>query len=315
MLTSSNIRSMLLGALVADAAALGVHWIYDVKRLSDVAKARGATAFTPVDPTNYNGVPAYFAHGARLSGDLTQYGEVLRLMIKHLADGTLDVAAYQQEYAAYFGAGGAYSGYIDRPTRGALANIDAEREISGIDDDQLPATATLPAVFAAFHGADTLGARLSAAMEVTNVNAIAQDYCTVFADVLKRLTAGESLNQALRAAANVARDAAVKSALNAALDEASSDSIAYGEQTGRACHLPMAGPLVFHILTHANSFADAVERNNRAGGDSAGRAILIGAVMGLIHGLDDAHGIPLSWVLNLRNGQQIWEECQTLVSA
>ena len=47
----------LLGALVADAASLGAHWIYDVGRIADIVARRGNAAFVPIDPRADPGLP------------------------------------------------------------------------------------------------------------------------------------------------------------------------------------------------------------------------------------------------------------------
>ena len=312
-MTYSPIASMLLGALVADAASLGVHWIYDPKRIADIAARQGGqSAYTPVDARNFEGVAGYFAHGARHNGMLSQYGEVLRLALRTInsADG-FDVATYQGTFAAHFGPGGTYQGYIDRPTRGALANIAAEVKPSGIDDDQHPAIATLPAIFARYHRTPELAGMIKAAMEVTNVNLVASAYSSVFADLLARVTAKQTLHSALEAAA-AAADPLIRDEVSGGLTTGELSSVHYGENCGRACHLPMSGRLMFHILKHSADFTEAVERNNLTGGDSAGRAILIGAVMGAAHGVATKKGIPLDWILKLENGAAIWAECQAL---
>lgn len=307
--------TLLLGAFVADAASLGVHWIYDPARIAEIAARQGGrTAFTPVDAANYAGEVGYFAHEARPSGGLSQYGEALRLAVQTMPDGRFDRARYQAGFAAYFGPGGAYAGYIDRPTRGALAKIAEGLEISGIDDDQLPAISRIPAIMAGYHRDTARDAALRAAMEITNVNAAAAAYGAVFADLLGQVMDDIPLDRALRDAADRA-DPAIARPLQAALATSETGSTEFAATTGRACHLPMAAPLIFHILRHSTGFADAVERNNRAGGDSAGRAILLGAIMGRIHGLAPDRGIPLGWVLQMRDAAAIWAISEQLAAA
>jgi len=306
---------MLLGALVADAASLGVHWIYEPERLADIAERReGSAAFVPVDAQNYANTKGYFAHADRQDGMMTQYGEALYLAMRVMLQngGAFDVAAYQSAFSAHFGPGGRYSGYIDRPTRAALENIGQEiLTPSGTDDDQLPAVSRLPAIMARYLEAPDLQARAKAAMEVTNVNDVASDYTDVFIDLFKRLAANAPLADALDAVARAAPEP-LREGLLEALSTQESSSTEYAGVTGRACHLPMAGPLIFHILKHATSYRDAVERNLLAGGDNAGRAPLIGAVMGLLHGLDGPHGVPLEWVLSVHQSDKIWEACHGL---
>jgi ADP-ribosylglycohydrolase len=195
-----------------------------------------------------------------------------------------------------------------------LENIAAQRKPSGIDDNQTPALARLPAILVGYHGQDGLSDMIKASMEVTNVNDVAAAYTAAFADVLGRVMQDEPLKEALDAAAASA-DEAIKPDLVAALASAETDSTVFAGLTGlmgRACSLPSAGPVMFHILKHSDSYQTAIERNILAGGDNAGRSILIGAIMGRVHGIATPTGIPLSWVLQMKDGAKIWKECELL---
>lgn len=307
---------LLLGALVADAACLGLHWIYDVDIIADIAaRQNGTSAFTPIDPRNFEKVKT-FAHKDRRDGMFTQIGEVLHLTIQSMNanGGTFDVAAYQSAFAAFFGAGGDYHGFMDKPTKGALANIAAGVSPSGIDDNQTPALTRLPAILVGYHGQENRNAMIKAAMEVTNVNTEASVFNDVFADLTTRIMNDEPLDTALVAAANGADESARADLLNA-LNTTEDDTVIFAGLNGlmgRACYLAAAAPVMFHILARSTSYQDAIERNIRAGGDSAGRAILIGAIFGRIHGVATEKGIPLSWVLKLQDGEKVWQDCVTL---
>ena len=134
----------LLGAATADAAALGLHWLYDVKHLAELAGEQ--PEFREPSAADFAGKRGYFAHALRRSGDLSQYGEVLRLFSEHLAaGGELDIRGWQEAFRSHFGPGGAWTGYIDSPTRATLANLaeaaageETWPESSGADDVQLP---------------------------------------------------------------------------------------------------------------------------------------------------------------------------------
>ena len=309
---------ILLGALVADAACLGLHWIYDVDRVAEVtARQNGKCAFTPVEARNFEGIKT-FAHKDRQNGMFTHIGEVLHLAIKSMNNngGVFDVPAYQAAFADFFGAGGAFNGFMDRPTRGTLANIAAEQNPSGMDDNQTPALARLPAIFVAYHGQAILPDMIKTAMEVTNINAEATAFNDVFADVMGRVMNGEDLGNALEAAANAA-DGSVKADLLNALITTEHDSTVFAGLNGlmgRACYLSAAGPVMFHILARSGSYQEAIERNILAAGDTAGRAIMMGAIMARVHGVATPTGIPLSWVLQLKDGAQVWDDCETLAA-
>jgi hypothetical protein len=308
IMSADRKAAAVLGALVADAAALGLHWIYDAKRVADVADAHGGGAFVPVDPAHHAGVPAYFAHALRCDGMQSQYGEVLRLAMRSILDNDgFDGVAYRTAFVGYFGAGGSYQGYIDRPTRGVLENTAAELDVTGIDDDQLPATATLPAVVA-WYGDDDVSAKAKEMREVTNIKDVAEGYSAVCETVLRQVVDGGDLKTVLKMTAQEA-EGEIGEALRAALGTDEADSVAYGEVTGRACHLPMAIPLAFHIMSRADDYADAVELNIRAGGDSCGRAIVIGAIMAAACGVRD---IPLDWILKLDRSADVWAQCRAI---
>ena len=65
---------LIYGALVADAASLGLHWIYDPKRLAEIA-GRGDVVFLKPDPANYEGCKGVFVHETKEAGALSGYGE------------------------------------------------------------------------------------------------------------------------------------------------------------------------------------------------------------------------------------------------
>ncbi len=303
-MTEMRDAAALLGALVADAAALGLHWLYDVERIAELTKEREA-AFFPLDAAAYDGAKGIFVHHAREDGQLSQYGETLALALRSIAaQGGFDVPAYQQAYADHFGAGGDYNGYIDRPTKGTLAQLAANQtDPSGVDDDQHPAISTLPAIVARYSETEGFETMATAAMQVTNVNESASLYGNVFVRTLEDVTSGTPLKDALRSAATGHAD------LSAALDTAETDPIAYGETTQRACHLSQGVPLTFHILANTTSYRDAIDANIRAGGDSCGRAIMVGALAGAAYG---EAGIPLEWTLSLQNAADLWALCQTV---
>jgi len=207
--------------------------------------------------------------------------------------------------------GGAYVGYIDRPTRETVANILAEKLTpSGTDDNQLPALATLPAVVGVLHGQSAMDAAVDDAVSVTHTDAGTLAYCKMFAGLLEDVLDGTKVPVALRRAADGA-SGDMGDLLRAALGSSETDSVRYGETTGLTCYLHEGLPLAFHIMNNATDFADAVERNIRAGGDSCGRAIAIGAVMGAQAGVV---GLPFPWVNLLDGNAKLFAQARRLTA-
>ncbi|KIN71222.1 ADP-ribosylglycohydrolase family protein [Sulfitobacter guttiformis] len=361
---------MILGALVADAAAMGLHWIYDQQRIQDVAP-EAPEFFTP-DKQNYDGVPAYFAHPTRTAGDLSQYGEQAMVMLRTLVagGGHYDRAAFADRFRAHFGYGGAYVGYIDHATRDSLDNMrrfeDAahacaknldfdgdpqipkalveralpmlqrysgnmllqmfEAEIStndsdsnvvafgltlinslralpamtGANDLQLPAIAKLPALVAMHaargsKGENAFDQDVASAVRVTNDNPVAAHYSHIAAHMmLTAVTSGD-------AAASVNAGRSVAGAQAADLFQTAAEMAGQSNPTvtkhfGMSCDLPFGLPAAAHNIATATSFCDAVRSNIYSGGDTCGRAILVGAVMGAVHGMGGTKGIPDAWI-------------------
>lgn len=297
-------EAALLGALVADAAALGLHWLYDPAR---IAALEGPLAFRDPDPADFAGVAGYFAHGGKRAGELSHYGAALRSAMQAIGakGGVFDRDAAQDAFAAAFGPGGWWSGYIDKPTRGTLANLAAgERAPSGVEDDQIPAFARLPALVCRPSGAGD-AVQLAAAIEITSTGAEARDWALAGARMLAAALAGAGPAEVVAAAETGAPEGVAQGLARARA--AGPDPVAFAGQVGRACPMSMSVPVSAHIVLNAKSFAGAAEMNIRAGGDSCGRGILIGAVEGALHGLGGA-GVPAPWLLRLADGASLAAE-------
>ena len=297
-------QAAVLGALVADAASLGLHWLYDAGRLRDL-QLDGPLAFRSPAEASYAGVAAYFAHGGKKAGDLSSYGESCRLMLAHLArrGGVFQRQAYQQEWLACFGPGGTWVGYADRPTRRTVVRLlscatpDDYPAVSGVDDDQLPALECIAGLVACHRGGfDSLLQVVQQAVAVTHDDPVARDAAYACALALHQVLSGRSLVQALGAAAEVAGPV-LRPLLVEALAMPVLDPQAASARFGMPCHLPQGLPVLFHIALRAGSYQEAVEANILAGGDSCGRSLMLGALCAAdaaVRGVDNA--VPQDWL-------------------
>lgn len=363
-------KHMILGALVADAAAMGLHWIYDQKHIRKLAPT--TPEFMPPEARNYEGVPAYFAHPTRAAGAQSQYGEQSLVMLRTLveADGHYDPAAYASAFRAHFGYGGAYVGYIDHATRETLDNFrrlddaamtcaqalpfegearvrqalvskaldlmarhegadltqayhaaiardhedDVTRQFAasllpalvtlppatGASDLQLPAIAKLPPLVAAL-GAGNVAqesvfeAAVISAIRTTNDHPVAADFGMVCAAMMRAALTDGSVPAAIDAGRAAAGPEAA-ALLDEAMEMQNQENDQVTAHFGMACDLPFGVPAAVHNIATASSFAHAVRRNIYGGGDTCGRAMLVGAVTGAVHGIGGAQGIPPEWI-------------------
>lgn len=292
----------VLGALIADSAALGLHWLYDPARIAQIEKNRGLVFLQP-DAGDYAGTKGYFAHGNKAAGDSSGYGELCLLMLRHFAQhGQFDRIAYQTEYRSHFGPGGAYTGYVDSPTRHTLQVLlplkpEEFPENSGADDDQFPALAALPAVVATHTGSqDTLKTKIEHIVRLTNNNDIAVAAAQYAGCVLFEVLNEKSIIQALTAALPHAGEK-LKPLVEEAMQAPMLDSAAIAKRFGSACHVLEGLPIIAHIAQHAPDYRTAIEENIRIGGDSCGRAIMLGAIMAAYTAQQSEQNssIPLEW--------------------
>lgn len=293
-MTNRN-RNMVLGALTADAASLGLHWIYDQPRITALAGDR--PEFRRTVEQDYVGVPSYFAHPMKEPGDLSQYGEQVMVMLRALnsADRIYDQGAYNAAFTAHFGYGGPYVGYIDKATRKTLDNLargDATRP-NGAEDTQLPAIAKLPALIAAGQEHAALDAIRS-----TNDTDIAEAYGMVATAMLCAARDGQEIEAIAQSGLNAA-NSTIRPALQDACAARQTTTEDLTAQIGMSCELAYGLPSVMHNMLTAADFEDAVRRNILAGGDSCGRAVLLGGILGAVH------GVPDEWAKRLSGFDQV----------
>ena len=77
------------------------------------------------------------------------------------------------------------------------------------------------------------------------------------------------------------------------------------KQLGMSCNLEFGIPSVIHNIMQQNNFTESVRQNIYAGGDSCGRSVLLGAVLGNIYGVGKDNGVPQSWVEKLNQKEKI----------
>ncbi|AOY89305.1 hypothetical protein BKP64_14630 [Marinobacter salinus] len=181
---------------------------------------------------------------------------------------------------------------------------------SGADDMQLPAVSKLPPLVASYCGKENLMEITEAAVRVTNNNDEAVAWAKCAARLLDHLFQGTPMSTALEAASN---EAPSREKLSSAQTDSSMDAVTAGDTYGRTCYLHEAMPVIFHILSHASSYAEAIRANIQCGGDSCGRAWIIGPAMAAVHGAGGEQGIPLSWLTRVKNADAIIKDIESLV--
>ena len=295
-LNNSDRSRALLGALVADAATMGLHWMYDQSHIETVSQS-GDILFRQPDANNYKDRKGYFAHAAKRVGENSQYGECVRVVARVIAqEGNYSTAAHRDVFFQTFGPCGSYQGFADRPTKALIARMIMEGDdipdASGSDDDQLPSLCAVSALFAYEQGSECV----DKAVSVTSVNAEAISGARVLYDCLERLTSGESLADALTDSVKYA-EPALEELLTEALNTPAYDPLGVANHFGMPCHIKQGLPVAWHILKYATDFESAVRDNIRCGGDSCGRSMAVGSVAAMVYDVPDTMAANLDRIL------------------
>ena len=283
-----NTNNALIGALVADAAALGLHWLYDQDQIGRIGKC-GHVLFRQPDVAHYEAQKGYFAQGARRAGQLSHYGESARIAALACDEGSYSASEHRAEFLKSFGPCGSFHGYADRPTKALVGAMllhgDELSDPSGIDDDQMPGLCPVAAVFSRSLGVE-------AALEASSVISTNEQLllcARLIFDCLEKLSQGLSLPETLEQAAQ-SDTGSLHTALQESLARPSAAPLDVAQHYGLACHVPQGMPVSWHILKHASSFEHALSDNVRCGGDSCGRAMIIGPLAAL------AFGVPQGFI-------------------
>jgi ADP-ribosyl-[dinitrogen reductase] hydrolase len=304
-----RLRGAVWGQFVGDAAALGTHWIYDLTELQQLYPD-GINGFETPAEGHY--------HFGKKSGDQTHYGDGALVLLESLATGgAFDARTFGGSFVETFRPG-AYSGYIDKATRGTLENYQAFAQSNpvdkfdfqqGADDDQLAAASRLAALTVRYWNDPNLLTVVEQATRVCQNNDRTIAYMKFNALLLSELFHGRDVHTALRRAEEqtvvvepqLGQD--IRRQTRAALEETLKEVTEATLTFGQACPLPKSFPSSIHaLLKHTDDFESAILATLRAGGDNAGRASMVGAWLGAHLGIA---AIPKTWRVRLTHADRI----------
>jgi ADP-ribosylglycohydrolase len=274
-------RGAVLGALVGDAAAAGLHWIYDQAEVG--RRGGGAPEFHPLASNPY--------HARRQAGQPTHYGDHALLTLESLASrGRLDLDDCRRRFLARFG-DPAYDGYLDRATKLLL------KTGRGAPDDQAGCFARLAPVVARHLDDPELDARLEALIRATHDHDDAVRCGCAAASAIRAAILGAPPHGAVAAA--VERGGTAGALARRALAAAGRDHLAFALEAGQACPVQQSLPVALHAALTGRDFVASSRATILAGGDSAGRLLVAGAIRGA------TDGVPDSWLARLAERPRI----------
>jgi ADP-ribosylglycohydrolase len=304
-----RLRGAVWGQFVGDAAALGTHWIYDLTELQQLYPA-GINGFEAPEEGHY--------HFGKKPGDQTHYGDGALVLLESLAqEGRFDAKAFGRSFMGAFRPG-AYSGYIDRATRGTRENFEAFAKSNpgdefdfqqGADDDHMAAASRLAALTVRYWNDPNLLQVVEQATRVCQNKDQTVAYMKFNALLLSELFLRRDVHSAVRRAEEQTLAAEpqlgqeitrkIREALEETFNEVTEATLTFGQ----SCPLPKSFPSSIHaLLKHPDDFESAILATLCAGGDSAGRASMLGAWLGAHLGIA---AIPKAWKARLSRDDRI----------
>lgn len=284
--------AIIWGAFVADALALGAHWVYN----APVIEKKFGRLDRYVDPlTSY--------HKGKKAGDFTHYGDQMVVLLETVAeDGGFDVDRFIKRWRTFFAA---YDGYFDKATKATLKNLDDGKHYPrcGSSSDDLGGAARIaPLVFAARHDTGVLVPAVRAQTAFTHNTSSVIDSAEFFSLATLKVLQGDKPSQAVaQAMTGRSETDPLNEWVEAGLNSTAVDTVSAIKDFGQMCATNAALPATIHLIAkYEDDFEQAMVENVMAGGDSAARGMLTGMLLGAYLGPD---GIPGQWLerLNARD--------------
>lgn len=282
------------GAFAADTLALGAHWIYDTDRIAQAFRR----VSEPVAP-----LPGSY-HPNRGKGEFTHYGDQTLVLLRSLAARkAFDLDDFGARWLELFTSG--YTGYVDGATRGALANFsfDPDPRSTGSGSNDLAGAARFAPLLLLDLPPDKLIAAAVAQTKMTHNKTEVLNSAEFFAWTAQAVIGGLTPSQALAEAAGRGYPQPLAQWYEMGVAAASEDPVEAIGRLGQTCHTPDAFPgCVALILRYEGDLAEALIQNVMAGGDSAARGLIVGAILGAHLGRE---AIPAGWIGTMRAAGEI----------
>jgi ADP-ribosylglycohydrolase len=287
--------AMVLASFAADALALGVHWIYNT-RVIDKKFGRVENFIKPERPTY---------HPTKDRGEFTHYGDQALILLESVAECEgFDLTDFSERWQRLFEN---YDGYVDRATKETLENLASGKSVaeSGSGSDDLAGASRIASlVYVYRNDLQQLVASAKAQTAFTHNNVQVINSAAFFADIAYQILAGATPLAAIeQAQKDESYPRPFKEWIQMGLESAERDSRQAILNFGQMCEIPAAFPAVIHLIAkYEHDLKAACIENVMAGGDSAGRGLLVGLILGAHLGMP---AIPTEWLNDMKAYPQV----------
>lgn len=279
----SKIRGMVLGSFVGDALALGPHWIYNIE---DIKEKFGQIDGLTSPGTGY--------HKGKIKGDFTHYGDQALMLFQYVKlHVNLEKEPFYNHYKDFMKS---YEGYLDHATKETLENLSRDI-LNGSHSSELGGfTRYTPIIFMHQNDRQKGLEQVLLQTKYTHDNEILLERVDFLTQLTYRVLKGESPTDVVM---NLKKT--VSKTLFDDIEFAKNmvpHQTAYAmKQLGQSCDSDYAFPAVLYfVMKYEDDLKNALLENVYAGGDSAARGMVIGAILGAYHGEEK---IPVNWLASM----------------
>jgi ADP-ribosylglycohydrolase len=290
-MTTTAAQAMVLASFVGDSLALGLHWIYDTAQIAD----RVGRVSDLLAPSN----DSY--HPNKQRGELTHYGDQSLHLLKYLASlqGHFSLAEYARQWRHSIDG---YGGYMDRASKATLQNLEAgmSPQNCGSPSTDLGGAARIaPLVYAYRNNSETMATTVAAYTALTHQGPGAVAAALFLARSCQQILHGATLRQALEESLAQGLDSPeLALRLKDSITRRGGCITETVKSYGQACAVNGALPAaIFTALQLQESLEEALVATVMAGGDSAARAMVVGMLLGAVHGMPS---VPERWLAGLQ---------------
>ena len=290
-------QAMVLASFAADALSLGVHWIYN----TNVIDKKWGQVENYIKPER----PTY--HPNKDLGEFTHYGDQTMVLLSSVAESSgFNLNHFAQSWQDFFKS---YDGYFDGATKDTLDNLAAGKDITAVgsgSDDLAGAARIAPLVYCYRNDEGKLIESVQSQTAFTHNNQQVIDSAEIFARVAGKVMHGTAPVAAIKQVVDdgFSREPYAKW-VDDGLKSADKDTRQVMLEFGQMCEIEAAFPCVVHLIArYEENLSQALIQNAMAGGDSAGRGLVVGMILGAHLGLG---AIPERWLTELKAYDRIVE--------
>jgi ADP-ribosylglycohydrolase len=272
-MNNSKTTAMLWGAFYGDAYALGAHWIYD----TEMIKNSNLDFSTCQDP-----ISSY--HSTKKAGDFTHYGDQMFWLLEHIAEeNKFSLVSFGEKWKEYMRD---YKGYIDGASKHTLVKLEESNNYlaCGSGSSDLSVIGRMfPIIYKHHDSILELQESIKLHTIFTHMNKNLLDSSAFFSEVMLAVLNGADLSKTIDESSKHFGENVQKWTLQAKelLELDSTEAI---KKLGQSCSVDGGFAGVIHLLLkYENDFDAALKQNVMAGGDSAARGMIVGAILGALH--------------------------------